>query len=82
MKQKLLVMLISIHRLAIIESCTSTKQFISTQITMRPIIKHYDLRCSRGCVRNWTMFGQKPPVYQICDCVVNMRKHNKNKNKT
>ena len=36
----------------------------------RPIIKNYDLRCSRGCVRNWTRFGQKPPVYQICDCVI------------
>lgn len=37
----------------------------------RPIIKNYDLRCSHGCVRNWTRFGQKPPVYQICDCVIN-----------
>ena len=46
-------------------------------ILKRPIIKNYDLRCSRGCVRNWTRFGQKPPVYQICDCVLNLAKQQK-----
>ena len=33
-----------------------------------PTIKSRDERCSRGCVKNWTMFGDKPPVYQLCHC--------------
>lgn len=46
-------------------------------LLQRPIIKNYDLRCSRGCVRNWTLFGQRPPIYQICDCVINLAKQQK-----
>lgn len=33
-----------------------------------PPIKSRDQRCSHGCIRNWTMFGEKPPVYQLCYC--------------
>ena len=55
-------------------SCTPKKALIveqPTYVLKHPIIKNYDLRCSRGCVRNWTRFGQRPPIYQICDCIVN-----------
>lgn len=38
-----------------------------------PSIKMRDQRCSIGCVKNWTMFDQKPPVYQICDCVYTIK---------
>lgn len=31
-------------------------------------VRDRDQRCSRSCIRNWTKFGQKPPVYQICEC--------------
>ena len=33
-----------------------------------PKIMNFDTRCSRGCYKNWTKFGQKVPNYQICEC--------------
>ena len=40
----------------------------SKSIYTRPLIKNADTRCSRGCIQNWTKFGQKPPFYQVCEC--------------
>ena len=31
-------------------------------------VKDRDKRCGKGCYLNWTKFGEKVPVYQICEC--------------
>lgn len=33
-----------------------------------PKIKDIDTRCGRGCIKNYTMFNQKVPVYLFCKC--------------
>ena len=41
----------------------------NTKITTTyPKIKDIDTRCSRGCIKNYTMFNQKAPVYLFCNC--------------
>lgn len=51
-------------------SSKSNKQFYLPP----PSIKSRDTRCSTRCSKNWTKYGQKPPVGHYCECTSNCSK--------
>ena len=42
-----------------------------TCIINKFFVKNRDLRCSIGCVRNYTRYGSLPPPWLDCECTRN-----------